>query len=137
MSDGAQLLLDYDGVVMKLDSGGKMTLTLDGTEVGDLSSWASESGDIEFKGTLGGEAVGGRVLFKSAEKWTVQIDRPGHKPGVFTVKQDGGNVVVISAQICDCADGIGLTCKSGDCNGGVTCSAGTSTCKLKNAASTD
>lgn len=133
------LLLSYDGIVLTWDENTETySLSLGGNAVTDLVTYVDGDGWFAFAGlwseTEEYPEVFGRVDYPSEATWMVEITRPGHKPEQYDVEADGNNAIVMKARICDCKDGIGLTCKSTDCDNAVSCSADTSTCVWKNAA---
>ncbi len=127
-------VLDYDGILLTWDGAKKsFSLWLGGKAVDDLVTSSDSSGNPTFAGLFTGNnpGVSGAVVSASNDKWTVDINRPSHHPERFSVVAAGNDAEVTAAKTCDCADGIGLTCKTTDCDAGNSCSAGTSTCKWK------
>jgi hypothetical protein len=127
------LLLSGNGIVMYwFSSTSTLVMSLDGSSVTDLTY--SLSGTLlTFAGLFSNNvpALVGTVSNPSGSTWTINIERPNHKPERYTAVADGEYAVVTSAQACDCDDNIGLTCKSIDCDNDNSCSAGTATCKWK------
>lgn len=126
-------VLNADGILLTWNStNSEYDLSLGGTPVTDLVTTVG-SGVDTFIGmlTLATPGVTGSVTHHSNTKWTVEIERPGYKPYRYSVEASGNASTVTTRKVCDCSDGIGLTCKTNDCNTGASCSAGTATCKWK------
>lgn len=128
-ADGS-LSLAWDAI------GREFVATINGEIVPGLVTYQSRQGLPAFVGVAldGTVVLSGTVEPTGNAAWRVDIQAAGAPPIRGEVIEVAPGELVMAARQCDCADGIGLSCKTIDCDAGSSCSSSTSTCKWKNVA---